>query len=293
MPKISQETFKHIRRIQINTTRLVDDLFAGAYHSIFKGHGMEFEEVREYTYGDEIRNVDWNVSARMNNLFVKNFREERELTVTLVVDVSASTRFGSDFRRKKDLIAEIGAVLAFSAIKNNDKVGLLLFSDVVEKYIPPKKGLTHVLRVIRELLAFSPLHKGTNIEAALTYLGQVQRRQCICFLISDFICPDFSKSITVTARHYDLISIAITDPYETEFPDVGLASLADLETGKKRMIDTSNPATIKIFKEKAKEKISFYEKLMDKIGADFIRIESDQNYVLALRKFFALRKRKR
>lgn len=290
MAAIQQEVFKNIKRIQIHTTRLVNDLFAGAYHSIFKGAGMEFEEVREYISGDEIRNIDWNVSARMRSLYVKKFREERELSIMLVVDVSASSRFGSGKRSKKELIAEIGAVLAFSAIKNNDKVGLILFSEEVEKYIPPKKGLTHVLRVIRELLLFEPKYKGTNLTAALTFLGKVQRKMGICFLISDFICSGYAHAIQLTAKHYDLITIGVTDPFEMQFPDMGLITMKDLETGATRVIDTSNTEA---FCKAAVDRIREHKKLMERIGADFVQIEADQDYTKALHKFFSHRKQKK
>ena len=293
MPATSGELFKNIRRIQIETTHLVNDLFAGAYRSTFKGKGIEFEDVREYQIGDDIRSFDWNVTARMNKPYIKNFREERELSVMLLVDVSASSRFGSAVRSKSELIAEIGAVLAFSAIKNNDKIGLILFSDIIEKYIPPKKGLRHVLRTIRELLAFVPKNKGTDIKKALKFLGKVHRRGGVCFLISDFLCPDFSHELKVTARGYDLISIAITDPFELSFPNMALTTITDLESGKKLLVDTADPIVQENYRKQAIGRLTALKKLIEKIGAGFIQVKTDQPYTDALRNFFRRREKRR
>lgn len=289
---IQSDVFKRIRQIKIHTGRLVDDLFAGIYRSIFKGKGIEFEDFREYLPGDEIRSIDWNVSARMNNVFVKNYREERELTVMLVIDVSASSRFGSQNRTKSEVIAEVGALLAFSAIKNQDKVGLLLFSDIIEKYIPPKKGLRHTLRLIRELLAFKPKSTGTDLQKALRYLGRVQKRQCICFLISDFICQDYALDVKLAAKRYDLITIAITDPYETTFPDIGLTMIQDLETGEKSLVDTSNYTVQTHYASEASRRLNEFQKLIQKIGAGFISIKTNKPYTDALRKYFKERKKR-
>lgn len=293
MPEeIPKSLFQKIRRIQMQTTRLANDILAGAYHSAFKGHGMEFDEVREYQEGDEVRAIDWNVTARMNHLYVKSFREERELTVMLVVDVSASSQFGSLYRQKSELIAEIGALIAFSAIKNNDKVGLILFTEEVEKYLPPKKGTRHVLRVIRELLAYAPKKKGTNLKNALSFLGKVQRRSGICFLISDFIASDYSHEIALIAKKHDLISIGITDPYEITFPKMDLMLLKDLESEEMSYVDTSSPAVQKYFIEASQKRLENHKHLIKSVGADFIDIRTDQPYFAAIRKFFKIREKR-
>jgi uncharacterized protein (DUF58 family) len=293
MTTVSPELFKHIRRIQIRTQKLVNELFAGAYRSTFKGMGIEFEEVREYQPGDDTRSIDWNVTARMNRPYIKNFREERELTVMLVVDVSASSRFGSVNRSKSELIAELGAVLALSASHNNDKIGLILFSDQIEKYIPPRKGVRHVLRILRELLAFKPHSRGTDLKMALTFLGKVQRRTGICFLISDFICSDYSQSIKLTLRRYDLISIAISDPYELSLPSLALTQLIDLETGASALLDLSDQKLLDYFKLKAAERIHGVKRLIESLGGGFISLRTDESYSDALRHYFLTRKVKR
>lgn len=289
MPGISREAFDKIRKIQIHTTRLADDILAGAWHSAFKGQGMEFEEVREYQPGDDIRSIDWKVTARMNHPYVKVFGEERELTVILLVDVSASSRFGSHNVLKRDLIAEISAVLAFSAIKNNDNIGLILFSDEVEKYIPPKKGIRHVLRVIRELLAYEPQGKGTNLESALSFLGGIQRRMAICFLVSDFLCPLHKHELTLMAKKHDLISIAVTDPNELDFPKMNLVSLRDLESGETTIVDSSDRNVHETFQKKGRDRLHKFERLMKKMGAGFIDIRTNEPYLKPMQKFFKLR----
>lgn len=271
MSRISPEVFKKIRKIQIHTTQLANDILAGAWHSAFKGQGMEFEEVREYLAGDDIRSIDWNVTARMHKPYVKVFREERELTVILLVDVSASSRFGSHNQLKKDLIAEIGAVLAFSAIKNNDNIGLILFSKTVEKYIPPKKGTRHVLRVIRELIAYEPQRKGTDLLSAFSFLGGILRRSAICFLVSDFLCPQPVHEFSLIAKKHDLISIAITDPCELDFPQMGLVNLRDLESGHSAVVDTANSTVNENFKQKGQARLSHLNKLMKKNWSRFHR----------------------
>jgi len=293
MAYLSPEIIQKLRRIQISTTRMVNDVLAGAYHSAFKGLGMEFEDVREYQPGDEVRTIDWNVTARMNHPYVKSYREERELTVMLVVDVSASAHFGSNDSRKSELIAEIGAVLAFSAIKNNDKVGLILFSDQIELYLPPKKGTRHVLRVIRELLVFEPKGKGTDIGAALTFLGKVQKRKGVCFLISDFMNDHYTKEITITAKRHDLITLSITDPYEQNFPNMQLVMLRDLESGKLKLVDTSTAAIRQTFQSQARSRQQQHRTLMNKINAGSIELQTDQSYVSAIRNFFKIREKRR
>lgn len=286
--------YKKIRHIEIQTTQLANDILAGAYRSAFKGRGMEFEEVREYQPGDDIRSIDWNVTARMNHPFVKSYREERDLTVMLLVDVSASTRFGSTSSFKSDLIAEISAVIAFSAIKNNDKIGIIFFSSEVEKYIPPAKGTRHVLRLIREVLAFKPKNRGTNLEAAFAFLGNVQRRSAVCFLLTDFICPNnYAHELAITAKRHDLIALALTDSHEVAFPRFGLINLTDLETGETTLVDSSSPMFQERFINQAKVRESFYRSLLIKSGAGCVEIPTDQPYMPALRKFFKMRARKR
>lgn len=289
MADASLEIIKKIRHIQMTTTHLADDMMAGAWHSAFKGQGMEFEEVREYQTGDDIRSIDWNVSARMSTPYVKVFGEERELTVFLVVDVSASSRFGGQHQLKKELIAEVGAVLAFSAIKNNDKIGLILFSSEIEKYIPPKKGTRHVLRCIRELLAFEPKQKGTNLEKALEFMGTVQSKKAICFLLSDFLCPLPEDSMNVISKHHDLICISFRDPYEREIPNASLVTFEDLETGIQATIDTSNSQTVQSFKEKSLQQLHKLDKLTKKIRAGMVQLQTDQPYLKPLRQFFKQR----
>lgn len=290
MSDIPQEILKHIRRIQFQTVRLAEDILAGEYHSAFKGKGMEFEEVREYVEGDDVRSIDWNVTARMRSPYVKNFREERELTVYLVVDVSSSTRFGSVAATKREIIAQIGAILAFSAIKNSDKVGLVLFSDRVEKHLPPKKGLRHVLRIIRELLVYEPMHRGTNLEAALDFLGQVQKQAAVCFVVSDFLCQECPVALAVAAKRHDLIAIAVTDPAEAEPVDIGLVAVRDLESGEETIVDTGRPEWKGEMREKAAARIEQFRSTMKRVGAGFIFVRTDRSYVDPIRKFFKLRR---
>lgn len=290
MASIPRSVFQHIRRIQIATNRLAEDIMVGAYHSAFKGKGMEFEEVRDYTEGDDVRNIDWNVTARTNEPHIKNFREERELTVMLVVDVSASSQFGTSTQLKSEVIAELSALLAFTAIKNNDNVGLLLFSDIVEEYIPPKKGIRHVLRVIRDLLIFKPKHRRSNLKVALDYLGNIQKKSCVCFLISDFLYPIQKKELAIASKHHDLISIHILDSAEESFPDIGLVHFRDLETGKMAVVDTSHLATQKFHEDKVSKKKNSVKQMMKKLGAGYILIKSNESYVQPLRRFFRLRR---
>lgn len=290
MAEIPKELFKQIRRIEIATNRLAEDLLVGMYHSAFKGKGMEFEEVRAYVEGDDVRNIDWNVTARTHEPHIKNFREERELTVLLVVDVSASSYFGTKKKSKREWIAEIGGLLAFTAIKNNDKVGLLLFSDQVEKYLPPRKGLRHVLRVIRELLAFPPKSNGSDIKKALSFLGNVQKRRSVCFLLSDFLFPLEGEELAVTSRRHDLIALHILDPVEKAFPSIGLVNLKDLETGAMRYIDTADETLRKKAAEKFEDNLLAVKETMGRIGAGHVLINTSASYIEPLRKFFKLRK---
>ena len=292
MEETSLNIFQKIRKIQYATTQLADEIMAGAWRSAFKGQGMEFEEVREYQSGDDVRLIDWHVTARMDRPYLKVFQEERELTVFLVVDASASLHFGSQ-NLKRDVIAEIGAVLAFSAIKNNDKIGLILFSNEIEKYLPPKRGTRHVLRVIRELVAFKPKHRGTDVARALSFINSIQRKAAICFLISDFICPPFSRELLLTAQRHDVIAISVVDPCEIEFPDAHLVHFADLESGTSAVIDTSPQTTRANFKEKGLERIKNIQTMMEKIGAGFVNVYTNQPYLEPIQKFFKLRQRRR
>lgn len=289
----NQESIEHIRAIQIKATRRVNDLFGGMYRSVFKGRGLEFEDVREYQAGDEIRSIDWNVTARMQNPYVKNYREERELTVMLVVDISASSKYGHASRSKSELIAEIGALLAFSAIKNQDKVGLLLFSEKIELFLKPKKGLKHILRIIRELLFFKPQHLGTNLQHALAFLRKVQRHQSICFLISDFIANDFEHELQLTAQRHETIAIQIYDEYEKQLPKLGLVRLRDLETQKYLFVDTTHPTFQSNFQESSKQNNKQLRKVMSKAGVDFISINTQEAYLKTLYHFFRKRGCKR
>lgn len=282
-----KEAFQHIRRIQIATKRNVDDLFAGMYRSAFKGRGLEFEEVREYQPGDDIRTIDWNVTAKLQHPYVKNYREERELTVMLVVDVSASARFSHTQHLKSEWIAEIGALIAFSAIKNHDKVGLLLFTDEIELYLKPKKGVRHVLRVIRELLFFEPRGKQTNLQKALSFFCQVQKRQSICFLISDFLSPGpYEHEIRVASKRHELIAIQVYDEYEKVFPDAGLITLNDLESDELALIDSSDTFVQKDYQSINERKQYALKQTIAKAGAELILINTNASYTKALYRFF-------
>ncbi|MGZ3633704.1 MAG: DUF58 domain-containing protein [Parachlamydiaceae bacterium] len=292
MALIDDTLYKTMRKIQIETTHLAEGLFAGMYRSAFKGKGIEFEDVREFQTGDEIRSVDWNVTAKMGYPYVKNFREERELTVMLIVDVSSSTRFGSANASKSKLIAEIGALIAFSAVKNNDRVGLLMFSDRVEQFLAPKKGTRHVLRIIRDLLVTPQPNKKTDLSKALAYFGKVQRKSSICFVISDFMCPDCSHELTLLSKKHDLIVVSVIDPYEMTFPNVNLAQLVDLETGNQQMIDTGSPARQQAFVESSEKHLKELKTLMGKIGGGFIDIRTDRPYFKEIERFFQTRGRR-
>lgn len=283
-----------IRRIAIQTKHMATDALIGAFPSVFKGKGMEFDEVREYQEGDEQRDIDWNVTARMGRHFVKSFRQERQVTILLAVDLSASCRFGSSHNSKAVIIAELAATLAFSAISNNDKVGLLLFSDHIEKYIPPKQGQRHVLRIIRELLTPRQAHDKTDIKAALHYLSKVQRRFAICFLISDFLVPeDYLKEAMLASKRYDAIAIRVLDPVEQVFPDVGLVQLRDLESGQHILVDTSDVPLRDRFVAERQAALQRHGKLLMSAGIDLIDVRTDGSYMIELKKFFRMRLRKR
>lgn len=287
-----KEILKKIRRIELRTRRLVNTSFAGQYHSVFKGRGMNFEEVREYTPGDEIRSIDWNVTARMNAPFVKKYTEERELTVMLLVDVSASGNFGSVELSKRELAAEVAAILAFSAIYNNDKVGLILFSDTVELFIPPKKGRLHTLRLIREMLYFEPKGRGTNLAAALDYLNKVVSRRAVIFVVSDFIAPDYTKALTVAGRRHDVVALPVIDPGEEQLPDVGLITFEDAETGEQIEINTSSRALRNAFAAEEAARRKALEKLFGTRGIDVVPLATDKDYLIPLRSFFEQRERR-
>lgn len=287
------EAFSRIRRLQIKALRNVDDLFAGIYRSVFKGKGIEFEDVREYEPGDDIRSIDWNVTARSQKAYVKNFREERELTVMLVVDVSASSRYSHTTHLKSELIAEIAALLAFSAIKNQDNIGLLLFTNEVELYLKPKKGVRHVLRVIRELLYFKPKHEGTDLPHALAFLGRVQRKQTISFLISDFIAKDFDRQAAVIAKRHELIAFHVYDAFERQFSPTGFFNLHDLESHVQALIDTSDPIVQSHFEKQAQEQSLAVKKLFEKAGASYHAIHTGESSADALHRFFRMRKRRK
>jgi uncharacterized protein (DUF58 family) len=300
------DLMRTVRQIEIRTRHLVNDSFAGEYQAVFKGRGMEFDQVRQYQAGDEVRTIDWNVTARMGEPYVKRFVEERELTVMLAFDASASGVFGTAERSKRETAAEIGAVLAFSAISNNDKVGLIGFTEHVELHIPPRKGRRHVLRLIRELLAFEPDACGTDIAQALDHLNRVLKRRAIIFLISDFLVPlDTAREqnrsaetlaservLSVTGRRHDLVAVTITDPRETEWPDVGMVSLEDAETGETLWVDTNRPAWRKAFARQAAVRQEARDEVLRRAQVDRIDVVVGQDYVLPLLSFFETRERR-
>jgi uncharacterized protein (DUF58 family) len=286
---IPKEILKKVKRIEIATRGLVNEVFSGEYHSVFKGRGMEFAEVREYQIGDDIRNIDWNVTARSDHPYVKVFDEERELTVMLLVDVSSSGNFGTTNQMKGEVAAELCAVLAFSAIKNNDKVGLVIFSDKIEKFIPPRKGKQHVLRVIREILYFKPEDSSTDLNIALEYLIRVIKRRSIVFLISDFLTENYEKALQVANKKHDIIAIDIIDPREVELPNVGFLELEDAETGEAVLIDTTHPSIRGSFYSQSHQDRESREKFFKSIGVDNINIYTDRSYVEPITKFFRMR----
>ena len=286
------EILKKIRTLEIKTKGLVETVFAGNYHSVFKGRGMNFEDVREYQPGDEIRAIDWNVTARLGNAFVKKFTEERELTVMLIVDVSASGNFGSATQSKRELAAEVACLLAFSAIRNNDKVGLLLFTDQVELFIPPKKGRSHTLRLIREILFFEPVGRGTDPALALDYLNKIVTRRAVVFFISDFQAPDFSHTLAVSGRRHDFIAVRIQDERETVLPNVGMITLEDAETGEQIEINTADRSTRTRFSDLADEQGRELVRTLRRNNVDAITLRTDEDYLPALRAFFKSRERR-
>ncbi len=289
---INKEILKKIRSIHIRTNYMVNDIFAGEYESAFRGRGMEFEEVREYTPGDDIRDIDWNVTARFGHPFVKVYREERELTLMLMVDVSSSCLFGSQKQFKQELAAEIASVLAFAATKNNDKVGLIIFSDQVETFIPPKKGKNHVWRVIKEVIEHDPVSTRTDIAGALNYLNKVSRKKAVTFLISDFISENYEQALRITGKKHDLISISITDPRELSLPSAGIVELLDAETGETVLIDTSDANFRKGYSLLSRKNLHDRFELFRSANIDYIDIRTDVPYIDPIMKFFRVREKR-
>jgi len=290
----STEIFKKVRKIEIKTRGLSNHIFSGQYHSAFKGRGMTFSEVREYEYGDDIRNIDWNVTARFNKPFVKIFEEEREMTVMLLIDVSGSNDFGSQSQSKRDLTAELAAVLAFSAIQNNDKVGVIFFSSKIEKFIPPKKGSSHILRIIREIVDFKPTERGTDIGEGLRFLTSAIKRRTTAFLISDFMTDkSFEKEMQIAANKHDLVALRITDRREMDIPKVGLVKFRDSETGKERWVDTSSSAWHDAYQQMIQYKSAELNREFTKHGIDNSLIYTDEDYVRPLMQLFKKREARR
>ena len=287
------EVLKKIRRIEISTRRLVNDVFSGEYHSVFKGQGMEFDEVREYQPGDDIRSIDWNVTARMGAPYIKRFMEERELVVMFLLDVSASGRFGSAEKTKIDTAAEICALLAFSAIQNNDKVGAVVFTDEVEEYIPADKGRKHVLHVIRELLFYQPRGRRTNIGEALSFLQRVVKRRAIVFVLSDFMSPDFSRQLAMAANRFDVVALKIADRREHELTGGGLLRVWDQENGVERVVDLGGRDARRRFAEAAERRDRELEALFRRYGVDSIDIDTGADYIVPLTRFFRARAKRR
>ena len=289
---IPRQIIQKIRQIEIRTKHLVNDVFSGEYHSVFKGRGMEFAEVREYEPGDEIRSIDWNVTARLGRPYIKRFIEERELTVILMADVSASGHFGTVNQMKSEITAEICALLAYAAIQNNDRVGLLMFTDQIEKYIPPKKGRTHILRVIREVLYNQPEHTGTDITQALEYLNRLLTRRSIVFILSDFLTADYIKPLRVASKRHDVVAVTITDPRELSLPGIGLVELQDAETGEEVLIDTGNAEWRRQYAEYNEALREDRDQQFRVTGVDAVHIRTDEPYIDPLLQFFKLRERK-
>jgi len=286
---IPKEILKKVKRIEISTRGLVNDVFSGEYHSVFKGRGMEFSEVREYQYGDDVRSIDWNVSARMGHPYAKVFEEERELTVMLLVDASRSAEFGTQQQMKGEIATEICALLAFSAIKNNDKVGLIIFTDKIEKFVPPKKGKSHVLRVVRELLYHKPQSSKTDIAGALEYMNRVVRRRAVTFLVSDFQAEHYEQAMRIASRRHDLIAVTITDPREVDLPNVGFIELEDAETGETVLIDTADAMLRNTFSENASRLRNERNRILQRINIDKIEISTGRPYAEELIRFFRMR----
>ncbi|MBE7172977.1 MAG: DUF58 domain-containing protein [Williamsia sp.] len=284
------EILKKVKELEITSKKITQHLFTGEYHSAFKGRGMSFREVREYDPGDDVRFIDWNVSARFSHPFTKLFEEERELTVMLLVDVSASSLFGTVHARKKDIVTEIGAILTFSAISNNDKVGVIFFSEKVEKYIPPKKGKQHALYIVRELLTAEPRRKGTKLNEGLRYFTNAVRQKSIAFVLSDFLDDGFAESLKVAGRKHDVIGIKVYDKMDMQLPDAGLIQVSDAETGAVRWIDTSSQTTRQMYQQKFFSHTDWCKNAFLHAGSDLLHVRTDEDYVKVLQKFFIARR---
>ncbi|MDQ6528863.1 DUF58 domain-containing protein [Flavobacterium sp. LHD-85] len=285
----TKELLKKVRKIEIKTKRLSNHIFSGEYHSSFKGRGMTFSEVRQYQYGDDIRNIDWNVTARYNEAHVKVFEEERELTMVLMVDISGSESFGSKNQFKKDIVTEIAATMAFSATQNNDKIGLILFSDTVELYIPPKKGRSHVLRIIRELIEFEPKSHKTDIAQALKFLSGTQKKKAIIFMISDFMSDSYEHTLKIASKKHDITGVRVYDMREEKIPNLGMVSMLDSETGKIQLVDTSSKAVRMNYEKHYQEKLNYFKDTFRKSGAGIVNTRVDENYVTKLLGYFKSR----
>ena len=285
----TKELLKKVRKIEIKTRRLSDHIFGGEYHSTFKGRGMTFSEVRQYQFGDDVRNIDWNVTARYNEPFVKVFEEERELTMMLMVDISGSELFGTTTQFKSEIVTEIAATLAFSATQNNDKIGLILFSDEIELYIPPKKGRSHVLRIIRELIEFEPKSRQTNIEEALKFLSNVMKKKAIVFVLSDFISENYSQTLKITSGRHDVTGIRVYDKHEESIPNLGMVQMQDEESGELMLVNTSSKKIRKNYAKFYKEKVDYFKESFTKAGAGTIDCRIDESYVKKLLGYFKRR----
>lgn len=285
----ASEILKKVRKIEIKTKGLSKHIFSGEYHSAFKGRGMSFSEVRDYQYGDDVRNIDWNVTARTGDPHIKVFEEDRELTVMLLIDISRSSFFGSARQFKSELIAEIAAVIAFSAINNNDKVGAILFTDQVEKYIPPKKGKKHILRIIREIIYFEPQSRGTDFSEALIYLNNILKKRSICFVLSDFVTRDYESSLRVAGKRHDIIGLQIYDPIEAELPNLGLLDTIDVETGERVILDSGSASVREKYKLHFDQHAQYYNDIFNRCRCDHISINTVDDYVKKLLQFFKRR----
>jgi uncharacterized protein (DUF58 family) len=285
----TKELLKKVRKIEIKTRRLSDHIFSGEYHTSFKGRGMTFSEVRQYQYGDDIRAIDWNVTARYNEPYIKVFEEERELTMLLMVDVSGSESFGTKNQFKKDIVIEIAATMAFSATQNNDKIGLILFSDEIELYIPPKKGRSHVLRIIRELIEFSPKSNKTNVDKALKFLSGTQKKKAIVFVISDFIDEGYEQSLKIASKKHDITGIRVYDIREEKMPNLGMVSMLDAETGQTQLIDTGSKSVRLNYEKYYQDKVKYFKETFSKSGSGVVNTRVDESYVTKLLGYFKSR----
>ncbi len=286
----TKELLKKVRKIEIKTKRLSDHIFSGEYHTSFKGRGMTFSEVRQYQFGDDVRAIDWNVTARYNETYIKVFQEERELTMMLMVDCSGSESFGTKYQLKSEIITELAATLAFSATKNNDKIGLILFSDQIELYIPPKKGKSHVLRIIRELIEFQPKSRKTNLSQALKFLTNVQKKKAIVFLLSDFMFDDtFEHPLKIAGKKHDITGVRVYDRHEEELPNIGILHLKDAETNKIKLVDTTSKNVRINYKKKYQEQVKYFSETFSKCGAGSLSTRTDESYVKKLLGYFKAR----